>query len=86
MSDLILTGSFRGREIYTATISGHVGYLREAMTRVPGTKEYRRGSFNGRAGINTTLTVQFDRADDALYEQFMDAYRQVLAERKAAKK
>jgi hypothetical protein len=73
----------RGRTVYTATFSGHVGYYREAIRRTPGTHEGRRGFANGAAGMNTTITVEFDTNDEAVYSQLTGAYKAVCQEKRS---
>lgn len=78
--------TFRKQDVYTATIGGHVGYWRQAIARTPGTSEYRRGSFNGSAGSNTTIVVEFERDDEALYEELKKNYRAICQEKREKNK
>lgn len=75
-----------GREVYSYVFSGHVGYMREAIRRTPGTYVGRKGWGNGKAGINTTMTIGFDHPDEALFESLMINYRDVCAEQAAARR
>jgi hypothetical protein len=75
-----------GKEYYTHLHSGHVGYMREAIRRTPGTYEGRRGWGNGSPGMNTTITIGFPSRDVELYRQLMTNYHAVIDEKAAERR